>query len=364
MFGALGAAWPLIRDDLRLDYAGLAVVIGLPNLVSGAIEPAFGILADTGKRRILILAGGLAYFVALALLVSAAAFGQLFAAALLLAPASGAFVGLAQVALVDREPAGEERSMARWVLVGSLGAVTGPLVLSGVLHLGGSWRLVFLGLAAVALVLVFAAGCVPSPVDSGGIRTGLRHALTALREPGVLRWLGLLEISDLLGDVLLSYLALYFTDVAGASPALASLAVATLTAAGLIGDVLVVGIVARVSGLRYLRFSSLAAGLLFLVFLLVPGPGLKLAVAAVLGVAKAGWYAILKGRLYAAMPDRRGTARAIGDAGGMAGSLLPLGVGLVAGAVGLGPAFWTMLLAPLALLVLVPGDDERPTRKR
>ena len=73
MFGALGASWPLIRDDLHLDYAGLAVVIGLPNLVSGAIEPAFGILADTGKRRILIPAGGLAYFAAPALLVSAAA---------------------------------------------------------------------------------------------------------------------------------------------------------------------------------------------------------------------------------------------------------------------------------------------------
>lgn len=73
VFGALGASWPLIRDDLHLDYTGLAVVIGLPNLVSGAIEPAFGILADTGKRRILIPAGGLAYFAAPALLVSAAA---------------------------------------------------------------------------------------------------------------------------------------------------------------------------------------------------------------------------------------------------------------------------------------------------
>ncbi|HKF16109.1 MAG TPA: MFS transporter, partial [Candidatus Dormibacteraeota bacterium] len=123
-----------------------------------------------------------------------------------------------------------------------------------------------------------------------------------------------------------------------------------------------VGIIARVSGLRYLRFSSVAAGLLFPAFLLVPGPGLKLAAVAVLGVAKAGWYAILKGRLYAALPDRRGTARAIGDAGGMAGSLLPLGVGLIARAVGLGPAFWTMLLAPLALLVLVPADDAAPRR--
>src|SRR5262245_25726132 len=64
VFGALGAASPLISDDLHLDYAALAVVIGLPNLVSGAIEPAFGILADTGKQRILILAGGLAYFAA------------------------------------------------------------------------------------------------------------------------------------------------------------------------------------------------------------------------------------------------------------------------------------------------------------
>lgn len=252
--------------------------------------------------------------------------------------------------------------MARWVLVGSIGAVAGPLVLSGVLHLGGSWRLVFLGLAAMALVLFFAARSVPAVVDRGDKAAGLRHALMALREPSVLRWLCLLEVSDLLGDVLLSYLALYFTDVAGASPALAGLAVATLTAAGLVGDILVVGIVARISGLRYLRFSSLAAGLVFPAFLLVPGPGLKLALVAVLGVAKAGWYAILKARLYAALPDRRGTARAVGDAGATAGSLLPLGVGLIAGAAGLGPAFWTMLLAPLALMILVPADDKAPRR--
>jgi len=61
---------------------------------------------------------------------------------------------------------------------------------------------------------------------------------------------------------------------------------------------------------------------------------MKLALVAVLGVAKAGWYAILKGRLYAALRDRRGTARAIGDTGAVAGSLLPLGVGLIARAVG------------------------------
>lgn len=39
----------------------------------------------------------------------------------------------------------------------------------------------------------------------------------ALRQKEVLRWLVLLEFSDLMLDVLLGFLALYFVDVAGFS---------------------------------------------------------------------------------------------------------------------------------------------------
>ncbi len=43
----------------------------------------------------------------------------------------------------------------------------------------------------------------------------MRAALSALRRGEVLRWLVLLQFSDLMLDVLLGFLALYFVDVAG-----------------------------------------------------------------------------------------------------------------------------------------------------
>ena len=46
-------------------------------------------------------------------------------------------------------------------------------------------------------------------------------------------------------------------------------------------------------------------------------------------------------------------ATAIG-AGGIVGASVPLALGLVAGSVGLAPTMWILLLAPVALLLLVP----------
>jgi hypothetical protein len=56
------------------------------------------------------------------------------------------------------------------------------------------------------------------------------NALRALRRREVLRWLTLLECADLMMDVLLGFLALYFVDVVGATPAQAGGAVAVWTA--------------------------------------------------------------------------------------------------------------------------------------
>src|SRR3546814_5793437 len=46
----------------------------------------------------------------------------------------------------------------------------------------------------------------------------LVNALRALRRGDVLRWLTLLQFSDLMLDILLGFLALYFVDVVGVTP--------------------------------------------------------------------------------------------------------------------------------------------------
>jgi MFS transporter, FSR family, fosmidomycin resistance protein len=86
----------------------------------------------------------------------------------------------------------------------------------------------------------------------------------------------------------------------------------------------------------------------------VPGYGAKLALAAALGWLNSGWYAIPKAGLYGALPGRSGAAVAAGGVGGLVGASVPLVLGFVAGAVGLGPTMWILLLAPLGLLALLP----------
>ncbi|MGC9348667.1 MAG: MFS transporter [Anaerolineae bacterium] len=360
VYGAREAAWPLLRSDLQLTYAQVGMLLGLPGIASTLIEPLLGVLGDLGKRRALILGGGLVF--ALALFVSAISrtYGWLLMGFVALSPASGAFVSLSQATLMDLAPTSRAQNMARWTLAGSLGVVLGPLALTLALALGGSWRITLAGGAALAMMIVLASTRFPfgrvrdetSPqVDFG---QGLKDVVRALSRGEVLRWLTLLRFADLMLDVFLGYLALYLVDAANIDPAQASAAAAVWTGFGLLGDFLLIPLLRHVSGLRYLRFSAVAELALLLAFLLtVPFPG-KLLLLALLGLLNAGWYSILKAQLYATMPGRSGSVLAVDNLFGLVGALIPWGLGVVAGRWGLEPAMWVLALGPLALLIGLP----------
>jgi FSR family fosmidomycin resistance protein-like MFS transporter len=276
-------------------------------------------------------------------------------------PASGAFVSLSQASLMDLQPQRHEVNMARWTLAGSVGAVLGPLVLTAALALGSGWRGVFVGLALLTLPLVVGARSVPpTPAVHESFKAALQGALEALRRWSVIRWLLVLEATDLMGDVLLGYLALYFVDVVGTSPIAAAAVIVVWTVAGLIGDALLLLVLARASGLSYLRVSAVLALFIFPAFLLVPAAAVKVGLLAVLAILHAGWYAIPQGRLFTELGDKTGTAVALSSLGTAAGSLLPLAIGMVAERAGLQGALWISMLAPLAILVLAK-PERRPT---
>src|SRR5215212_9330968 len=92
-FGVREAAWPLIRDDLRLTYTQVGIVLSAPVVFGNLVEPALGILADVWRRRALVLAGGVVYAAATALVGLSPNFAALLLAACASNPASGAFVG-------------------------------------------------------------------------------------------------------------------------------------------------------------------------------------------------------------------------------------------------------------------------------
>jgi FSR family fosmidomycin resistance protein-like MFS transporter len=245
VYGAREAAWPLIRTDLGLSYAQIGLLLGVPGLVSSLVEPIIGILGDVWKRRALILGGGVVFAVALLLTALSQDFPVLLASFVLFYPASGAFVSLSQATLMDTDHNRHEHNMARWTFAGSVGVVGGPLALGATAALGLGWRglfLIFAGLTLLLLVVTYRTHTLPHSHThkASPFKAGVVNALRALQRGEVLRWLTLLEFSDLMLDVLLGFLALYFVDVAGATPAQAGAAVAVWTGAGLLGDLLLI----------------------------------------------------------------------------------------------------------------------------
>jgi FSR family fosmidomycin resistance protein-like MFS transporter len=354
VFGAREAAWPLIRDDLSLSYTEVGLLLAIPSVVSLAVEPLLGLVAVAWQRRVLVLGGGLAFAFALTFAAAADSAWALLVAFSLLYPASGAFVALSQASLMDIEPERRQHNMACWTFAGAVGAIAGPLVLGAAVWLGLDWQSVFVGFAVVALALVVRLRRVPD-VRGGvdGERLRVRDALRAMTRREVLRWLFLLELSDLLLDVFGGFLALYLVDEKGTTAGSAGLAVAVWAAAGLLGSAAAIPLLQRVDGLRYLRLSALFSAAVFVAFLLVPGTAAKLGFVAAIALVNAGWYPVLQARLYDALGGASSLVLTVGALFPL-NAVLPLAIAMLADQYGLAVALWSVLAAPAALLLLVP----------
>jgi MFS transporter, FSR family, fosmidomycin resistance protein len=322
-------------------------------------------MSDIRNRRLITLAGGLAFGASLLLTAVSPGFWLLLASFVLFYPASGAFVSLSQAEMMDRDPGRRDQNMARWTFAGSAGAMAGPLALGAALAMGNGWRLPYLFTAALSLGVLALSARFAFPTGKSGIarhatpsaprfRDAMAGALRALKRKDVLRWLALLELANLMLDVLFGFLALYFVEVVGVSTTDAAFAVTLWTASEVAGDLLLIPLIERLDGMRYLRWSAAALAVLFPIFLLAGPLAAKLVIMTVMGLLRAGWYAILQARLYECLPGRSGVALALGNIAGLAGALIPLGLGALAQSAGLPAAMWALLAGPLALLVGLP----------
>jgi FSR family fosmidomycin resistance protein-like MFS transporter len=363
---AKSAALPLIRRDLALSYGQIGLLESAPLLLGSIMELPLGILAGHGRRRRrAVLLGGAAFILTLIGAAAARSFAGLLVAFVLFFPASGAFVSLTQSGLMDADPGRREQHMARWGLAGSAGALAGPVLVIAVLAAGGGWRSAYLALAAAAAaawVGVARNPPVPVPADGPGSdlpasTAAVRRApptspfpFTAVRQPGVVRWLVLLQVSDLLLDVFTGFLALYLVAVAHATPAQAALAVAIRLGAGLAGDAALIRALNHLSGLSLLRVSAAVSAVLFPAFLLAGGLVPKLLLLGCLSVVTAPWYPVLQAELYGSLPDESGVVVSLSSAAGLLGGAVPLAVGLLAERFGLAWALACLAIAPPLLL--------------
>lgn len=368
-YSALEAARPLIRDDFDLSYVQVGLITTIPITVAIFIEPIMGLLADTNKRRLVMVSAGVLFGLGLIIQGFSTSFFMFMIGMTLEAPANGVFVNIAQAALMDDAPHRRENRMALWTFSGSLAVVVGPLLMTILVTSGLNWRLFFLitGIIAV-IVALLVLRLPPNPAlrstegeeaENRTVGQNLRGAWALLRRVAVWRWLILLEFSNLLLDVLFGLLALYMVDIVGVSQAQAGIAIAVWTGIGLIGDFLLIPLLEKVRGLAYLRVSALMELILFPMFLLANDWWMKLILLGIIGLFNAGWYAILQGKLYDVLGEQSGAVLIVGNAAGLFGAMLPLLLGIIAQRYGLDVAMWFLLAGPLALLLGLPFEREK-----
>jgi FSR family fosmidomycin resistance protein-like MFS transporter len=158
-------------------------------------------------------------------------------------------------------------------------------------------------------------------------------------------------------DVLLGYLALYFVDVVHATETQAGIAVTFWLALGLLTDFIFIPFIDKQpDSLKFIRRTACLEILAFSVFLLVPGFIPKLIAIVFVNIFNTGWYPVLQGRLYSALPGQSASIMAIGSVTAPLAKLFPLLIGLLADRFGLGLAICLLLLGPLALIIGLPRN--------
>jgi len=265
-----------------------------------------------------------------------------------------------------------------------MGNLAGPLVVGAGFALGFGWRRAFASLAGLALLLTLTliprpfpasqpahqASTATEPTEASSqprlrISTLFFNLWAALHNRALLRWIILLEFSDLLLDVFTGYSALYFTDIVGLSPAQTSLTLSVLMVSSLVADLLLIVILERYPGCSVVRLSAAMAIAVYITWLLAPWPAVKVLLLVAIRFSTIGWYPVLQGEAYAAAPGRSGSVMALTSLGSILGGALIWLVGWAAGQAGLATAMWLLLLGPLCLVLFVPkdskatGDEER-----
>ncbi len=111
--------------------------------------------------------------------------------------------------------------------------------------------------------------------------------------------------------------------------------------------------------MRLLRLTAVMALGLYLAFLLVPFVWLKFVLIGALSLCTCGWFAVLRGRTYAALPGQSGLIVAATSLTNVVSLFVPVAIGQLADTFGLAWAMWLLVLGPLALSVGLPREQTR-----
>lgn len=363
IYGLQGAVLPHLKTSLALTYTQVGLLLTVPSLVAMFAEPIIGLLGDTKHRRALVMGGLVATAAGLALAAAGQTYLVVLLAFTLLASASGAYVNLAQGTLIDLNPSRAEQTMARWVLLGSIGVTISPLIATAAFYVGYGWRALYWAVAGVAAVYIAVLFPQRFTAHDGAEQelVSPRHMWRTLWEglnnKELLRWILLTELADLMLDKSLEVTGLYFHDVVGVSLAAASGAVAWVSLVGLIGSLALVPLIEKVKGLKLLRVTSAVVLVAYVAYLLLPVVWAKYALIGLISFCTASWFPTLRAKTYETLPGQSGLVMAVGSLANISSLFVPFAIGRVADTLGLQWAMWLLALGPATLIVGLPGAE-------
>ena len=381
----LAAVLPVVRAALGLNYVQVSLLLSLLEVMDVVSDALFGFLGDLWSRRLLITGGTLAAGLGLLFMGTAPGYLLLLLGVILHGFAGGPFVGLSQASLIDTRPGQHERTMAWWFIVGDIGKLMTPLMVTIAFAFDLNWRPLFLAGGALFILYAILLARAPFPrrnesqsqreagsgesevtqtrsIESVELSEGsgdeevasLKASVAALKtaalDPALLRWAVILALLEM---PVAGFVVLYFHDVVGLNDALASSTLLIVTIGALAGRILLPWLLRHVAGMRLLRLAVWLGMLSFALFLLLPWLPLKCALLALFSLIEAMWYPLAQAQAYATQPGKSGVVLSVTSLISPITTFLPLLVGAIAQASSLSWGLAVLLVGPTAVGVML-----------
>ncbi len=356
----LAAVLPAVKSALGLNYIQVSLLFTILEGTDVLSDGIFGVLGDLWSRRVLITAGTIVAGLGLVCMGIAPGYVVLLLGVTLHGLAGGPFVGLSQASLMDASPGKHDSMMAWWTIIGDIGFLVTPLMVTIAYTLGINWRPLFLvGGGLFFIYALFLAGMrFPRPGTSSEgeeeVETTFSSRLAAIKAAALnldlLRWALILPLLEMPVN---AFVVLYFHDVVGLSAVLANTTLFIVIISGLVGRAILPWALRYVSGVCLLRWSVWLGIVSFALFLVVPGVGVKFATLALFSLAESNWYPLAKGQAYAIHPGQSGVVLSVTSLLSPVTSFLPLLVGAIASQAGLAWGLSVLLVGPVVAGVLL-----------
>ena len=235
----LNALLPSIRDAFALSYAQSGIAVSAFALSAGIANAPWGVLADRIGSRTVIVLGLLLMAVVSVALATASEYWQLLGFLVLMGIVSGSYHAPA-AALIARtfSPRVRGAVMGMHITGGHFSFFAAPALAGYLVFASGTWRTPYLAFAVAPLVfgglLWLVAPRVQERTAPGDRFAAFREIANVFRDVGPIVSLSVVFQFGL--AAVLAFLALYFVDVRGISPAIAALLFGVPQLAGIVGS--------------------------------------------------------------------------------------------------------------------------------